>query len=476
VYLDRGRSAGALAALREAFPSGNEDLDREASRTLAMVKDEAPATLDKVAARLTATSDPVEDVHYLIVLARLGAPRTAAVTARVAAALLRLDQKLSQHHLTRDVHWPLRVAELCKELARRDPDLNAALLANDDFGRPDHVLFALSPGVDRRRAAELMLARAEKEPDYPWTAAHVELLGSLPAERALPVLRQVGDRAGLAEAVLPLLARKPDPEDRDRFLEGLSSAPPATAGVCLAALQKLPPRADGPTVLALVRALVRLPEGQEENRLRTEIAGYLQRLTGQDRIGTGKEAWVAWLTRAHPDLAARLGGTPGVDLAAWHRRLADVDWAAGDAGRGRAVFVRATCGSCHSGAQGLAPDLQGVTSRFSRDDLFAKVLEPNRNVSPLYRTTLMVTDAGRVYQGLVISEASDSLLLQTGPSTTVRITTKENGERRVTANSLMPAGLLGSLTDRDLADLYAYLRTLGAPGQERHRRRRKRRQ
>jgi putative heme-binding domain-containing protein len=465
VYLDRSRSAGAVTALREVFPSGEADLDREISRTLAMVKDEAPATLDKVAGRLSATSDPVQDLHYLIVLARLGAPRPADVTTRVAAALLRLDQKLAQRHLSRDVHWPLRVAELYKELARRDPDLNAALLANGEFGRPDHVLFALSPGVDRRRAAELLLARAEKEPDYPWSAAHVELLASLPAERALPVLRQVADRAGLEEAVLPMLARSPEPEDRARFLEGLTAASPATAGLCLAALQKLPPRVDGPTLLALVRALARPREGQEENRLRTEVVGYLRRLTGQDGIGTGEEAWVAWLTRAHPDLATQLSSTPGVDLAAWRRRLAHIDWSASNADRGRSVFARATCFSCHSGAQGFAPDLGGVASRFSRDDLFAKLLQPNREVPPRYRTTLVTTEAGRVYQGLVISEAEDSLLLQTGPSITVRIATREISQRNLTANSLMPSGLLDRLADRDLADLYSYLRSLGPSAQ-----------
>ena len=45
-----------------------------------------------VAAKLTPTSDPVEDIHYLIVLARMTAPRTPAVTKIVADALVGLDQ------------------------------------------------------------------------------------------------------------------------------------------------------------------------------------------------------------------------------------------------------------------------------------------------------------------------------------------------------------------------------------------------
>src|SRR6516165_3169954 len=92
-------------------------------RTLAVLEDNDPNTLRKIADQLSANSDPVEDLHYLIVLARLGAPRPAAITSRVAAALLALDRKLTEGHRNRDRHWPLRVAELHAELARKDPRL-----------------------------------------------------------------------------------------------------------------------------------------------------------------------------------------------------------------------------------------------------------------------------------------------------------------------------------------------------------------
>ena len=61
----------ALAALRAAFPAGDANLDRELSRTLALLEDDDAGTLRKVADRLTLSSDPLEDIHYLIVLSRL---------------------------------------------------------------------------------------------------------------------------------------------------------------------------------------------------------------------------------------------------------------------------------------------------------------------------------------------------------------------------------------------------------------------
>jgi hypothetical protein len=398
---DPARVARAAPVLRKAFPSGHADLDRELSRTLAMLEEDDPGVLGKVADKLTADSDPVEDVHYLIVFARLRGPRTPALTRRVASALLALDRKLTQRHLNRDTNWPLRVGETYAELARKDPALHAALLADPEFGRPDHALFASSPGFDRRRAAEVFLARAEKDPDYPWTPALAALLDGLSEERARPVLLRLWDRGGLEESVLPLLAREPQAEDRDKFLRGLESAQVATVRLCLDALDKLPDSREGRHLLALVRGLRRLPEGKEEDRLRARLAADLRRLTGQD-IGPDREAWTAWFSRSSPDLAARLGGADGVDVAAWGKRLAALDWSAGDAGRGRAVFERASCSACHSGAQALGPDLHGVAGRFSRDDLFTAILRPSKDVSPRYRTTAVATTDGKVYQGLII--------------------------------------------------------------------------
>jgi putative heme-binding domain-containing protein len=232
--------------------------------------------------------------------------------------------------------------------------------------------------------------------------------------------------------------------------------------LCLDALEKLPASDHGASVLALVRALRRLPEGKQENAVRDQLAAYLRQLTGQ-KLGADRDAWVAWFRRAHPDLAAKLGNSDGVDVAGWERRLAAHDWARGDAERGRAVFARASCAACHSGSQALGPDLHGVTNRFSRADLFTAILQPSKDVSPRYRTTQITTAAGKIYQGLIVYEAVDSVILQTGPAATIRLTNPQIRERRLTAVSLMPAGLLDKLGDRDIADLYAYLKVLSGP-------------
>ncbi len=290
------------------------------------------------------------------------------------------------------------------------------------------------------------------------------MLGDLPDERSLPVLRRLWGEQGLDDVILPLLARQPLEEDRAKFFKGVDSVQMATVRLSLVALEKLPARPrDADEALALVLALRRLPEGKEADKLRERLVERLRKTTGE-HLKTA-DAWAAWFAKQYPDKAARVKDVDGVDVEAWTRRLDALDWPAGDAGRGKQVFTKASCAACHSGSQALGPDLQGVAGRFSRADLFTAILRPSKDVAPRYRTTLIATDDGKVYQGLIVYEAVDSVLLQTGPAQTIRLTDRQIRARRQTATSLMPAGLLDKLSDREIADLYGYLRSLGGAKQ-----------
>jgi putative heme-binding domain-containing protein len=203
-----------------------------------------------------------------------------------------------------------------------------------------------------------------------------------------------------------------------------------------------------------------LPPGKVEDRLRDRLLARLTKVAGTKLASAA--AALAWLAKHHPEQARLLSTSDGVDVAAWRRRLDRIAWDRGDAKRGQAVYTKASCASCHSGAAALGPDLAGVTGRFSRDDLFTAILQPSKDVSPRYRTTQLTTARGQVYQGIIIYEAVDSVILQTGPATTVRLGHAQITERRLTATSLMPTGLLDRLSDGEIADLYVYLKSLGA--------------
>jgi putative heme-binding domain-containing protein len=172
--------------------------------------------------------------------------------------------------------------------------------------------------------------------------------------------------------------------------------------------------------------------------------------------------WYEMFARYYPAEAKGLGASGAADAAAWNKRLDAVDWSAGDAARGKAVFERRACQRCHQAGGHLGPELKGAVTRLSLHDLFTAIIDPNLEVAPAYQTTIVATSSGQVYHGLVVYESPESTLLQTGPDTTVRIVSADTASMRKSKQSLMPTGLLDTLSDQELSDLHAYLKTLGA--------------
>lgn len=447
-----------LTALRPLFPTDHLELGMELARTLAMLEDGDGQTLEKVANTVAKhADDPVSQVHYLIVLSRLGAARSTAITNQVAAALLGLDAYLHKQKRNIDSHWPLRLKELCGELARKDPKLNSALLAHKEFGRPAHSLFALAPGFDVPAAAAVFLKKAKADSDYPWNADLITIVGKLPQEQAFSALRPLWGKAGMDAALLPILAKHPAEQDHAKFVSGLKSPQLALVQTSLNALNKLPGKADGEEVLALLTALNRLPKDKAKE-LAQDIAARLEQTTGQ-KHGADRKAWLDWFEKTQPQLAAKLTNIDGIDVAVWKKRFTQLKLDSGDAPRGAALFQKANCAACHSGGQALGPDLHGVAKRFSPEDLFWAIVQPSRDVPERYQTTLFETHDGKIYQGMIVYQATDGVLLQTSAAVTVRIAGENIASQQTLPNSLMPAGLLDTFSDQEIADLFAFLRS-----------------
>src|SRR5262249_43564398 len=151
------------------------------------------------------------------------------------------------------------------------------------------------------------------------------------------------------DELLPVLAKAAREEDHDKLLRGLTSPRPELAAVSLTALEKLAvekrQRDEG---LALLKALRLLPAEKENDALRKRLLARLTKLAGESLADA--DAALEWYRKAYPEQAKALADADGVDLAAWKKRLAKVEWDKGDAKRGQAVFVKASCASCHSGS------------------------------------------------------------------------------------------------------------------------------
>jgi putative membrane-bound dehydrogenase-like protein len=444
--------AGQMAAM---FPSGNPDVDFELARTLGMLAHPDDKVRLRVLGRCTAQSSPIDAIHFLACYARLGGKRGAKEANTVAGVLLDLDRKITMRKLNRDSNWPLRVRELYDGLSGKDPTLPEAMVAHPAFGRPEHALFAGAPNFPRERAARIMLQRWQRDPQYALNGNIVQLLMTLPAGEVLPTVRSRWGETGQEASLLPLIARQPTPADRTRLVDGLKTHQPAILEACVLGLNRLAGKAEPQEIFALTHALHR--SSDKQTSLRKLLAGRLETITGE-KLGGDSKRWIAWMEQHHPEFGRRLANPDGVDVKKWDQRLSHIDWAQGNAERGQVIYGKASCSNCHSGGNAVGPDLLGVTKRFSRADLFTAILQPSKDVPARYQTTVVETSDGKTYQGIVIYDAVDSLILQTGAATTVRLQGASVASRFVSPQSLMPAGLLDPLTDPEIADLYTYLR------------------
>ncbi len=137
---------------------------------------------------------------------------------------------------------------------------------------------------------------------------------------------------------------------------------------------------------------------------------------------------------------------------------------AGDRTRGREVFAK-TCATCHQ-AEGrgidVGPNLATVTTR-TPEDLLVHILDPNREVAPNFVNYNVATEEGRVYSGIIAEESAGALVLLRAEGARDVIPREQIERVASTGVSLMPEGLEKGLSLQDLADLIAFVRSIGIP-------------
>lgn len=462
--------------LAELYPTGDKQLDFEIARLLAMLEPYNPALLTKVLAQITESSHPTDDVHHLIVAARIPTSRDSEQREVIARALVQIEPKLKARSLNQDTNWDPRFKELYKALVQHDPLLPDALIEQPEFGRPDHVRYMSElPGELLDTAIACFERQVEADPDYPWTNDVLFVFGESKKPEHRVLIRNQFSNFTVRNAVLIILSESPEEADRTKFVFGIESSQVEVLEACLDALLGLPAPNESTAArenVELVRCLRRLNTDQNERAAREKVVKLLRRNTGQnfgfelsnaDAPQTeAVKRWTRWAVNQFPQEASVLTAARSSDAATIQSLLARVQWDSGDADAGRALFEKRSCVQCHGSRKALGPDLAGAAKRFSREDLFTAIVDPSRDVSSRYQTTMLQTTEGKAYTGLIIYESIDGVILRNGTNQTFRIETEDVELRRKLPQSLMPAGLLKDATAADLANLYAYLKSLGA--------------
>ena len=132
---------------------------------------------------------------------------------------------------------------------------------------------------------------------------------------------------------------------------------------------------------------------------------------------------------------------------------------------GKKMFAVATCYKCHrvhrkGGVVG--PDLTTAGRRFGTKDLLEAIIDPSKAISDQYEAQKFSMEDGRLIIGRVVNLAGSQYWVQpdmADPSTIVKIKIDEIEESDASKVSLMPNGLLDTLTEDEILDLLAYMKS-----------------
>lgn len=445
-----------LNKLRADFPSKDASLNREISRAMALFNDSSSESLTKLLSQITPNSLPIDDIHYLFVLACMPAQRSPLQRQAIAQALIQLDAKYEQLKLPREHNWALRLAETVRALIDLDPLLPITIVKHPDLSRPDHLFLVQDKRFPATELAAIWLKRLRADKEYPWSNELVRLLKAGSKEEMLPLLRSHWDDTTLQDAILPVLASVHEEQDRLRFIAALRSTSRTSVTIALEALAALPLKEEAKHIDELVNCVKTLSYWFKlDQKVTSLLQRRLRALTKATKPVTPKE-WQDLITINYPETRHQLEDSDGIDRPKWDARLKRINWASGRLPQGEVVFKQ-LCTNCHQGTSALGPDLVGVGKRFNHDDLITAILQPSKDVPARYRTTIFTTHSGQTHAGLVIYEAVDGVILQSA-SATIRIPGNDIAARRSSDQSLMPAGLFDTLTDQQIADLLAWLK------------------
>lgn len=131
----------------------------------------------------------------------------------------------------------------------------------------------------------------------------------------------------------------------------------------------------------------------------------------------------------------------------------------GDAARGRAVFA-ATCVACHR-ADGagidFGPDLSRIGAKYDRAALLQQIVAPSAIIEPEWQLTTVELKDGTARSGFVAARDAAALTLKMAGGIVEKIPGDRIAKTSTSRTSLMPEGLLQSLTAAEAADLIAFL-------------------
>ena len=260
-------------------------------------------------------------------------------------------------------------------------------------------------------------------------------------------------------ALLATVTPQAPPEYAAAALDALTQSTAKAAGPSLvAALKTLPPAGRA----AALRAILGRPESSKA-LLDAIEAGTVRfdSLALDQRTALAASPDKAVAARAQKLLAAG-GGLPDPDRQKVIETLKPVLTAVGNAGNGKAVFVK-HCAKCHKhGSEGVAigPDLTGFAVH-PKEEILIHVIDPSRSVEGNYKSYTASLLDGRVLSGLLAAETRTTVELVDAEAKRHPLQRDDIDALTESKKSLMPEGFEKQMTAGELTDLLEFLTLKG---------------
>jgi putative membrane-bound dehydrogenase-like protein len=129
-----------------------------------------------------------------------------------------------------------------------------------------------------------------------------------------------------------------------------------------------------------------------------------------------------------------------------------------DLPQGKNLFMT-TCGPCHKlhGEGGIVgPDITG-SNRTNLEYLLGNILEPSAEIQDDYKMMVVTTRDGRTYSGNKIAENDRQITMRIVGQDDVILNKTEIQSSETAPVSIMPQGLLKTMSDQEVIDLLGYL-------------------
>ena len=388
----------------------------------------------------------VAEVSRIPVVRRYAARRLAEdIASRPVPVALLMDWAAHQDE-SAQMDCILGISEALRGVRRVNPPASWKALSASAArsGRPPLARMALELDVvfgDGRAVEDLRRVALDTRADVLSRRAAVHALLESRTEGLAPLLRGLADDGALRMTALQALVELGDPAGPDMALKRYLWLGLEERVDLVSALASRPESAR-----VLLEALAR---GQ---LTRTEItpfqAGQIARLNDPVVQRLLAEHWGT----------VKIGGSERkADIARWKERLSASELAKANLSQGRRTFAQ-LCAGCHRlyGEGGeVGPDLTG-SGRSSIEYLLENVVDPNAVVAADQRLAVVHLKDGRVLSGL-LRDANERGFTIVGPSERTLVLRSEVSTLEKLEQSVMPEGLLESVSVADALNLVAYL-------------------